>query len=287
MRCLSPLIAWRRKDRPGVTLRFSEGDSRFGLKLPCGSCVACLLERSRQHAVRCSHERELHARSCFVTLTYDEEHLPYGGSLVKEHFQSFMRALREEFVEPLRFMGCGEYGARWGRPHYHLILFGCDFQADRYVAGRRGGVDVYRSPVLESVWPRGRSEIGSATFESAAYVARYVSKKLDCRALSGRAPEFILMSLKPGLGRGWFDRNWRSVYARDSVIVRGVECRPPRAYDKWLQGVDSDAFVEVRARRAALRMVDGEDPDDRSSRWDVMEEVLLAKLNLFAREVEV
>lgn len=289
MRCLSPLVAWRRRDRAGVTLRFSEGDSRFGLKLPCGSCVACLLDRARQHAVRCWHERSLHERACFVTLTYDDEHLPYGGSLVKEHFQRFMRDLREEVVEPVRFFGCGEYGGRGGRPHYHAILFGCDFGSDRYVCGSRSGLEVYRSRSLERVWRRGRSEIGTAGFDSAAYVAGYVAEKLGERALVGREPEFLLCSLKPGIGRGWFDLHWREVYARDSVVVQGREMAPPRAYDKWMQGEHPEQFVRVRRgrmERRASRYAVGEDPDDCSSRWDVIEECLKARLNFYAREVE-
>lgn len=285
MRCLSPLTMFRRVGVPGVRFRPQSGDRAF--PVPCGGCVACLLERSRQHAVRCTHERELHERACFVTLTYDEENLPYGGSLVKEHFQKFVRELRLEFEEPIRFFGCGEYGARFGRPHYHLLLFGCDFMEERYVCGRRGGEEVFRSDRLESVWTRGRSEIGSATFESAAYVARYVAKKLGERALAGREPEFLLMSLKPGIGRRWIEQHWSSVYARDSVIVRGVESSPPRAYDVWLEREHPDVFARVKRNRQVSRLPAGEDPDDRSSRWEVMEEVLLAKLNLFAREVEV
>lgn len=286
MRCLSPLIAWRRKDRVGVTLKFSEGDSRFGLKLPCGSCVACLLERSRQHAVKCMHEAECHDRSCFVTLTYDEENLPYGGSLVKEHFQKFVRALRDSMEVPVRYFGCGEYGARWGRPHYHALLFGVDFVEDRRVSGKRAGTEVFRSARLEGLWKMGRCEIGTVTFESAAYVARYVAKKLGEKALAGREPEFLVMSLKPGLGIPWLEENYAAVYARDSVIVRGSESSPPRSYDVWLARRFPESYNAVKLRRQVQSVyAPGEDPDDRSSRWEVMEEVLLAKLNLFAREL--
>lgn len=287
MRCLSPLIAWRRKDRVGVTLKFSEGDSRFGLKLPCGTCTACLLERARQHAVKCAHEREMHARSCFITLTYDEEHLPYGASLVKEHFSNFMRELRKKFEEPIRFFACGEYGARWHRPHYHAILFGVDFFQDRFVSARRGSEVVYRSPCLESVWTMGRSEIGSASFESACYVARYVAKKCERVGVEGREPEFLLCSLKPGIGVPWLERYYRGVAARDSVVINGMEVRPPRLYDKWMEKNHPDLYRSMKERRRAGVLAPGEDPDDCSSRWEVMEEVLLAKLNRFQREVEV
>jgi len=93
--------------------------------------------------------------------------------------------------------------------------------------------------------------------------------------------------LKPGLGRGWIERHYREVYARDSVIIDGVETRPPRFYDLWLQAHQPALWSSVKARRAALRLPPGEDPDDRSSRWEVLEEVLKAKLNRFKREVEV
>lgn len=309
MRCLSPLVAWRRRDRVGVTLKYSEGDPRFPMSLPCGGCIACLRVRARQHAVRCLHEREVHDRACFVTLTYDEEHLPYAGSLVKTHFQDFVRAVRVQFGSGLRFFGCGEYGARWQRPHYHLILFGVDFFQDRFVCGRRSGEDVYRSPCLEGLWPMGRSEVGSAGFQSAAYVAGYVSKKLGSSGLEGREPEFLLMSLKPGIGVPWLERNYPAVMARDSVVVDGVELPTPRMYDKWFAKYHPEAFAKLRAQRQVRRLEqlrqlapeesrgasDGElykygsvlDPDARSSRWEVIEEVMLAKLNRFSREVEV
>lgn len=309
MRCLAPLVAWRRWDKAGVTLKYSEGDSRFPMQLPCGGCVACLRVRARQHAIRCSHERECHEKACFVTLTYDEENLPYGGSLVKEHFQRFMRDLRGVVRTKVRYFACGEYGSRFGRPHYHAILFGVDFVADRYVAGRRSGEDVYRSPCLESVWTRGRSEIGSASFASAGYVAGYVSKKLGESALVGREPEFLVMSLKPGIGVDWIARNYAHVYARDSVVVQGFELPPPRMYDKWFAAYHPEAFAKLKRQREARRLAelrerfpeeaegasDGElwkygsvlDPDARSARWEVMEEWMVAKLNRFQREVEV
>lgn len=286
MRCLAPFVAWRRKERAGVTLRYAEGDPRFSLLLPCGTCAACLLERARQHAVKVVNEAELHDRSCFVTLTYDDEHLPYGGSLVKSDFQKFVKSVRNRFGSGIRFFGCGEYGTRWQRPHYHVIFFGVDFVEDRYVSGKRAAGEVFRSPSLEGLWPVGRSEIGTVTFESAGYVARYVAKKLGEKVLDGREPEFLLMSLRPGLGVPWLERYYRSVYARDSVVVRGAECKPPRLYDKWLEREHPELYRVVKRRREAERLARGDDPDDRSSRWEVMEECLLAKLNLFAREVE-
>lgn len=300
MRCVAPLRASLiRVDgvstvRVGGRVRHDgRGDPRVysdeyseSLFLRCGTCVTCLLHRSKQWAIRGMHERAMHERACFVTLTYDEGHLPYGGSLVKSHMQDFMRALRKKFEEPIRFLGSGEYGSRWGRPHYHLIIYGIDFFQDRFVAGRRHGQDVYRSPCLESVWKMGRSEIGSATFESCGYVAGYVSKKLGDRALVGREPEFLLCSRKPGLGASWFERYGESVVARDSVVVSGNEMQVPRYYDVLLERWSPVMYAELKARREAERLSRGADVDGTEARFGAIEEYMLAKVNLFARELD-
>ena len=77
----------------------------------------------------------------------------------------------------VRSFYCGEYGELFGRPHYHACLFGYR-PADCRVWSRRGDYDVYRSVELETLWTEGLSEVGSLTFDSAAYVARYVLKKV-------------------------------------------------------------------------------------------------------------
>lgn len=304
MRCVAPLRAFMLRERSasgkaavliGGRVRYDgRGDpSTFSspigdaIGLRCGSCVACLLERSRNWAVRCTHELQVSSCACFVTLTYDEEHLPYGGSLVKEHFRRFIRDVRKAFGSGIRFFGCGEYGSRWQRPHYHAILFGVDFVSDRYVSGRRSGEYVYRSPCLEALWPMGRCEIGTATFESAAYVARYVAKKLGERALEGREPEFLLMSLRPGLGERWFREFGASAVARDSVVLGDCEMPLPRYYDKLLERWSPVMFRELKDARMARRLERGEDVDRFEGRLAAMEEVLVAKLNQFSREVEV
>lgn len=304
MRCTAPLPAWRRKSRSGVTLKYSEGDTRFPLWLPCGGCLACLRTRARQHAVRCVHEAECHERSCFVTLTYDDAHLPYGCSLVKEHLSQFMRDLRKEVgYGVVRFFACGEYGELGGRPHYHALVFGCDFAADRRVVARRRGVEAYRSDFLERVWSRGRAELGRVGFASAAYVAGYVAKKLGESALVGREPEFVLMSNRPGVGIPWIERNYAHVYARDSVVLDGFEYAPPRAYDKWLADKHPGVWRVVRERRHALRLQSlreradvgvmsdrevrkfGRVEDERDVRLAAQDEVLRARVNLFKREL--
>ena len=120
----------------------------------------------------------MHEENCFLTLTYDEAHLPVGGSLDRRAFPLFMKRLRKRLKgERVRYFHAGEYGADLGRPHYHSCLFGFDF-SDKVYWTSRGGFPVWRSSTLEALWPFGFSEIGSVTFESAAYVARYITKKM-------------------------------------------------------------------------------------------------------------
>jgi len=240
--------------------------------LPCGTCEWCLLERSRQWAVRCMHEAECHDANCMVTLTYDDEHLPReryrlvngrvehlrAGSLALEDFQDFMKRLRKRFVlnrrmvhKPwpdgmvpgIRFFHCGEYGATYGRPHYHALLFGFEFP-DRVSLGERDGYPVWRSPILEALWPYGRSEIGSVTFESAAYVARYVMKK----ASAGVTDEYLTMSRRPGIGAEWWRRYGRETSSRGGVVVRGSLSGIPRSYRKLLAESDlvSDEILKAK-----------------------------------------
>lgn len=214
-------------------------------QLPCGSCDGCLLERSRQWAVRAWHEAALHEANCFVTLTYADEWLPANGGLWPDDFTKFMHDLRQKiYPAKVRYLMCGEYGETYGRPHFHALLFGYWFP-DSAPLGERNGLTVWRSALLEKLWGKGRTELGSVTFESAAYVARYVLKKRsvdDQRsgrpimesgddALPPRVLPYARMSRRPGIGSRWIEQYCGEVLAADSVVVRGVECKPPRFYD--------------------------------------------------------
>lgn len=287
MPCYHPLRAWR---RPGVggAVTFSDDGSGTPLKLPCGRCVGCQLERSRQWAVRCMHEASLHEANCFITLTYDESNLPGFGSLVKEDFRGFMKRLRRRHDDiRIKFFAAGEYGKRGGRPHYHSCLFNFDF-ADKTPWTVRKGFQVWRSRELESLWPQGQSEIGSLTFESAAYVARYLVKSPrwkevvdnETGEIVPRVHEYAVMSRRPGLAAGWHDRYGREVADGDSVVVRGRECKPPRFYDKRLQLSDPLLYEEVKLERELGRRRDDETPE----RLAVREVVCRSKLNTFCQE---
>lgn len=177
------------------------------------------------------HEAQLHDHNSFVTLTYADAPL----SLEYGDFQVFMRRLRKARGYA-RFFCSGEYGDERGRPHFHAVLFGVRFEDGRYLGKSPGGFKLYESADLLSLWRLGHCSVGSVTFESAAYVARYVVKKVTGEAAAehygGRRPEFAQMSRKPGIGSKWLEQYWSDVYPRGKVVVNGVEANPPRFYRK-------------------------------------------------------
>lgn len=192
-------------------------------KFACGQCRGCRLEVSRQWAVRCVHEAALYKKNCYVTLTYNEESLE-SRSLIYPHFQKFVRAFRKK-IGPVRFYMSGEYGENNLRPHFHALFFGYDFPDKVYLGKSPSGFTLYRSELLESLWKFGFSSVGAVTFESAAYVARYVMKKVNGpmaeEHYDGRVPEFSRMSLKPGIGAGWIKKFAGDVLPDGQVVING------------------------------------------------------------------
>lgn len=276
MACYRPLRAWRaRRDKHSIVFSPSLGSFDHALQLPCGQCIGCRLERSRQWAIRLVHEAQMHERSCFLTLTYATENLPPGGTLVKSHFQDFMKRLRakldyERPGQKVRFFHCGEYGEKGSRPHYHCALFGEDFAFDRQLFRTTPRGDrLYTSPWLEDIWTDGFSTIGELTFESAAYIARYVTKKItgDKKAehYGDRLPEYTTMSRRPGIGAGFFERFKTDMYPSDQVVLRGRVMRPPRFYDGLFELTDPDTLAILKAHRKERGMEAArKDPPTRS-----------------------
>lgn len=291
MRCLYPLKGYKSRTvgptgKRGITFSVREGYQDLPMEVPCGQCKACRLERSRQWAVRCMHEAALYERNCFITLTIADQHMPKDGSLDKSVFQKFMKRLRKEFPgDKIRYYHCGEYGEKYGRPHYHACLFNFDF-LDKYHWTRRGSFPVWRSATLERLWPFGNSEIGTVTFESAAYVARYIMKKvtgpLGEEFYAGKLAPYTTMSRRPGIGRAWYERFKSEVYPSDSVVVRGKLAKPPRYYDRLFGQEDVAGSLELSRRRRAQRRREDETPE----RLAAMEKVLEARLSQAERRLE-
>lgn len=289
MPCYRPLRAYQGADGSVFFVERVRSQSVRTLDLPCGQCVGCRLERSRQWAIRCVHEAQMHELSCFVTLTYEDAPV----SLEYRDFQLFMKRLRKVHG-PVRFFACGEYGETTGRAHFHACLFGIDF-ADRKVFSTRGGVKLYSSATLDRLWGLGHCTVGAVTFESAAYVARYVMKKLtgdgedtyynlfdvETGEIIPRRKEFARMSLKPGIGAAWLERYQSDVYPSGECVVRGSKSKTPRYYDKWFKKVDSEAYARMLYEREMAARVGAEHNSD--ERLAVREAVAKARLSLLKR----
>lgn len=235
------------------------------ISLPCGICMGCRLEKSRQWALRCMHEASLHEDNCFLTLTYSDDFLPVDGSLDKSHFQLFLKRFRRSYESVrIRYFMCGEYGENFSRPHYHACIFGFDF-SDKSLF-KRGEYKLYTSDILDRLWGMGHCTIGDLSFDSAAYVARYCVKKVTgTRAkehYAGRQPEYATMSLKPGIGAEWYERWKGDCFPSDYLVVNGFKCKPPRYYDKRLERENPALYEEIKQRRRDV----AEDDDESSYR---------------------
>lgn len=283
MPCYHPLQAYYGDEKPNGkrTIHFHKKSIITGseLELPCGNCIGCRLERSRQWAVRCIHEAECHENNCFITLTVKEEHMDQifpNRSLDVRPFQLFMKKLRKRFGNGIRFFHCGEYGDKYGRPHYHACLFNHDFP-DKRLWTRSTNFPLYRSEILEELWPYGHSSIGSVTFDSAAYVARYILKKVNGEPqqkhyeridpTTGEVfdlkPEYTTMSRRPGIGKLWFDQFRDDVYPHDSLVSNGVEMKPPKYYDTLYEALDAESFADIKIDRSlrAIMLADDNTPE--------------------------
>lgn len=298
MPCYHPVSAYRTSD--GVV--FTDTIDATPIKLPCGRCIGCRLERSRQWAVRLVHENRFHDHSSFLTLTYDEDHLPKDGSLNLKHFQDFMKRLRKSYgYTKLRFFHAGEYGEKNGRPHYHAIVFGTSLMDGvTNVESTPRGDTTWESTRVNSLWPFGLHRIGRVTFESCAYVARYVTKKKTGREAlthyervcenTGEVfrlrPEYCTMSRRPGIGAAHFGKFWSEIYPSDQVVSRGHAAKPPKFYDRMLEKHNPSMYARVKDDRECA-LASSSIAERSPSRLFVKETVKLAQIGHLQRRYEI
>lgn len=267
--------------------------------IPCGKCIGCRLEYSRQWANRCMLELQYHKSAYFVTLTYNDYGVPISYypdpetgeafpslTLRKRDLQLFMKRLRKRFSDQhIRFFACGEYGPQTNRPHYHLILFGLELPDLRYKGDIRGN-RYYESFVLQTIWSSvvevpslfegerpaysgkvslGHVAISEVTWETCAYTARYITKKLSGPEAEfysdfNLVPPFVQMSRRPGIARQWYDEH-PDCYEYDYINIKtadgGKKFRPPHYYDKLydIECPEESAKVKEIRQRMALESV--------------------------------
>lgn len=225
--CLFPL--------PNLDVRglaYKKGVTQFS----CGSCPECLSKRASSWALRCVYESKLHIYNCMVCLTYDTYIYDKFGNIVgervsdlhvsKRDLQLFMKRLRKWYSsitdERIKYLACAEYGKRTGRPHYHCLLFGVRFpDCVPYKLSKRHN-QIYRSAILEKLWPHGICTVDSLSINSASarYCTKYIAKQ--------RADDtFMLFSQHIGFDSLISDFNGKSYF------IEGREYPIPRFVWEW------------------------------------------------------
>lgn len=308
MPCYYPISCWRAKEpnkNGKYPMVFNPDGAQIDepLEVPCGRCIGCRLSRSRDWAIRSMHESSQHKYNCFLTLTYADEHLPPGQNLDPRSMTLFMKRYRTRFRNhKIRFYLCGEYGentdlnsiSTLGRPHYHLLIFGHEFNDKELYKTTGTGEYLYTSKTLEKLWPYGHAVIGDVTFETAGYVARYCTKKIggemawDHYQRTDRTtgettflhPEFSRSSNQPGIGGTWYQK-YKNDLAKGYLTTHGVKVPSPRYYLKKFQ--DDEPILYDKLKIQTAQTFDRDHPDNKIGRLRVREQVLLDRTKQLKR----
>lgn len=248
------------------------------IQVPCGKCLECRIQHARDWADRCVIEAKQYDHNYFVTLTYDDEHLPERNSLCPDDVTKFLKRLRKKFPGvKIRYLYSGEYGISF-RPHYHLLLFNLplndlssefylmqDGKLQKHLRPNSKG-DLYHSMLIYETWQyKGMISVGKVNYDTAAYVSQYVTKK--CNPKNEKLykelniyPEFIRMSNKPGIGAQFFQDN-DDIHSIGHMIIPGDgeahQSAIPRYYDKlFIKKYGDDVFTKtIRKERLSKRTV--------------------------------
>lgn len=271
-----------------MTFKRKEGWTDRPVSVPCGRCSGCRLERSRQWAIRILHESSLHKKNSFITMTYDDAQIPSDGGLDLEHWQKFAKRTRQKMGR-FRFYHCGEYGDRLMRPHYHACIFGQDWSEDRTKwEASKTGQKQWTSKTLDELWGHGITRIGELNYDSAAYCARYIMKKITGELAIPHyghlKPEYSTMSRRPGIASEWIEKYGKETYQSDSVIIKGREVKPPKYYDTRFEIKDEEGFH--RAKSARRERAEKQKHHNTPERLEVRERVQKAELKTKTRKYE-
>lgn len=271
-----------------------------GTYVPCYTCMSCRILRASEWRERLQHEMVTRKdKGYFITLTYDDEHLPRRGTLVKSHIRNFIRRLKYENREKgnIVYYGCGEYGDVTGRPHYHLIVIGCSFPRERF--NRHGGH--YSHDDVGRLWRFGNNVVGNADRKSLNYVTGYVRKKILGRessyayAVNGLEPPFAIMSKR--IGYEFFRRNFDKIYKsvidehkQGAMIMpryykRKIKDESPGRDLKMKESYERD-FKDRVFRSVLKRERDGEEVDPREMDLLEAEYRRFEKEDAFRRDAE-
>lgn len=266
--CIDPRIAYRKTNGQYTMAAIGDNAPLQGtVTVPCGQCMPCRVKKSQEWTVRMMHESYMHKESCFITLTYDDEHLPQNNSLVPEHPQKFMKLLRQivkrQGGNKFRNLYAGEYGEESERAHYHACLFGYWPEDAVLYKTTKQGNKLYTSKTLDKAWGyKGFVTIGEFNSTTAQYVAKYITKAMlgkhadaytttdpDTGEVIKRYPPFQRSSRMPGLGFNFFEKNKDQLYYFDLTIIDGSPRPLPKYYDRKFRMEDKAQFEALKKKR--------------------------------------
>lgn len=241
------------------------------VEIPCGQCIGCRMDHSRQWANRLMLELEYHDSAYFVTLTYDDEHIPTAlyadpetgeafpaRTLRKRDCQLFMKRLRKLYPDDkIRFYLAGEYGPKTQRPHYHAIIFGLHLDDLRFYKKSELGFDYMISDKLSDIWRNGYVVVSEVTWETCAYTSRYVTKKLtgdlgEFYDAHNIEPPFSLMSRRPGIAAQWYEAHpdlYDYEYINIATPKGARKFAPPKYFDRLYEKDCPEEYQELKERR--------------------------------------
>lgn len=249
--------------------------------IPCGHCIGCRLRYARNWANRLMLEASLNKQNWFVTLTYSDDNLrwskdsfklnayfPSMPTLEPDDFTKFMKRLRitlsRKFSDkPLfKYYMCGEYGDKFGRPHYHFIGLGLELDDLYYWNKSKSGKPQFRSPLLEKCWPYGHVTVSECNWKTCAYVARYVLKKQVLPDVGKNNEKIILdemglqypyVRMSNGISKDFYEGNFEQIYKYDEVNLStpqgGLSFKPPRYFDNLFEQYSPDDMEAIRGIR--------------------------------------
>lgn len=259
-------LQFRGRKYDNIALTSKYGDSYFkeNLKIPCGQCIGCRLDYSRAWAVRCVLESKEYDNNYFITLTYNDENLPKNNSLSVRDLQLFIKRLREYYrrnfnYDNIRFFACGEYGSLGDRPHYHIIFFNLPLSDLKFFKANSLQDKLFISETISKLWPYGFHSVGSVNFETCAYTARYIVKKLKGAdsvyyEKNGIIPEFVRMSRRPGIGEAYFNKNKDTIYLTDELMYADKsgqvhKVKPGVYFDKLYDIDNAEHLAKLKEKR--------------------------------------
>lgn len=274
--------------------------------IPCKKCIGCRLDYSKEWANRGYLESLQWKNNYFVTLTYNDENIPKNGSLNPKHFTTFIKDLRANMrdngiqKEGIRFMGCGEYGEKTERPHYHIILFNCNLPLESFYNPRiNKGNTYWQNKIIEEEWNYGISNISDVNWNTIAYTARYITKKINGKQseehYQGKEKEFFRTSRKPGIGGYYYQENAEKIYENDEIIVKNkkgvISQRVPKYFDRLKEKENPEYIKNLKKERKKRQrqnelIKDEKSTNTRQERLEIEERSLQNKTLKLIREME-